>query len=662
MKRLIAIALTLSLHAVNAQDLNYYLPKGVSYDPAIPTPEQVIGHKVGEWHVTHDRLVQYMRAVDQASDRITLKDIGKTYEGRPQVVLTVTSPANHARIESIRTEHLKLSDPDQSAGLNTAEMPTVLWIGCSIHGNEASGANASLLGIYHLAAARGPEIDEILSRTVILLDPSFNPDGLQRFSSWVNSHKSITGVSDPNHREFSEAWPGGRFNHYWFDLNRDWLPAQHYESKNRLMVFHDWKPNILTDHHEMGTNATFFFQPGEPARVNGNTPKRNQELTGEIATYHAKHLDRIGSLYFTKEGYDDFYYGKGSTYPDVNGGIGILFEQASSRGHIQESVNGPLSFPFTIRNQFTTMLSTMEAAVKMRTKLLDYQRGFYQDARKEAAAYPVKAYVFGDAIDPVKTDLFVQMLLRHQIRIYRLKSDMTAGGQKFSTGNAFVVPAQQTQFKLIKSIFEKNTKFDDSLFYDISAWTIPLAMGVPYAELNAWNPEQSAGQTVTAAESRMPVPERSNYSYVLSWKDYFAPRALYLLQRRGVITKVATTTFGSSDRTFGHGDILIPVHNQSLSPDDLFALVKEVQSETQTRFHALSTGLSAAGIDLGRVDDLRGREFAFNFLDAAFDETLAVLGGVVLGVFAQVTLGPGFGNRVDHPGAIDGLELVQFGL
>ena len=120
-----------------------------------------------------------------------------------------------------------MSDPDQSAGLNTAEMPTVLWIGCSIHGNEASGANASLLGIYHLAAARGPEIDEILSRTVILLDPSFNPDGLQRFSSWVNSHKSITGVSDPNHREFSEAWPGGRFNHYWFDLNRHWLPDTH---------------------------------------------------------------------------------------------------------------------------------------------------------------------------------------------------------------------------------------------------------------------------------------------------------------------------------------------------------------------------------------------------------------------------------------------------
>jgi Zinc carboxypeptidase len=310
MKRLIAIALTLSLHTAQTQDLGYYLPKGVTYDPAIPTPEQVIGHKVGEWHVTHDRLVQYMRAVDQASDRVTLKDIGKTYEGRPQVVLTITSPANQGRIESIRTEHLKLSDPDKSSSVNTAEMPTVLWIGCSIHGNEASGANASLLGLYYLAAAKGPEIDELLSRTVVLLDPSFNPDGLQRFSTWVNSHKSISGVSDPNHREFSEAWPGGRFNHYWFDLNRDWLPAQHYESRNRLNIFHDWKPNILTDHHEMGTNATFFFQPGEPARVNGNTPKRNQELTGEIATYHAKHLDKIGSLYFTKEGYDDFYYGK----------------------------------------------------------------------------------------------------------------------------------------------------------------------------------------------------------------------------------------------------------------------------------------------------------------------------------------------------------------
>ena len=598
MRRLLAILAICPLLS-QGQDLGYYLPREVSYNPAIPTPEKVIGHKVGEWHVTHDRLVQYMRAIDQASDRVTLADIGTTYEGRPQVVLTITSPANHARLEALRQEHLKLSQPSASASVRTDAMPAVVWIGCSIHGNESSGANASLLGAYHLAAAQGPAIEALLDSTIILLDPSFNPDGLQRFSTWVNSHKSLTPVSDPNAREFNEAWPGGRFNHYWFDLNRDWLPAQHNESRNRLKVFHDWKPNILTDHHEMGTNASFFFQPGEPARVNGNTPKRNQELTAEIATYHARHLDRIGSLYFTKEGYDDFYYGKGSTYPDVNGGIGILFEQASSRGHLQESVNGPLSFHFTIRNQFTTMLSTLDAAKHMRKRLLDYQRDFYLEAAKEAAASPVKAYVFGDAQDPQRTAAMVQMLLRHQIEIYSLKSDLNAGGSTFTANRSYVVPFAQTQSKLIKSIFERNTKFEDSLFYDISAWTIPLAMGVPFAELSTWNAEQLAGPRVMKAVSGFTPVEKSPYAYVIDWRAYNAPVALYHLQSKGLLTKVATTTFESGASKFGYGDIIIPVFNQPVPPDEVFAIVRQAQELAQVGITPVSTGLSTAGVDLG---------------------------------------------------------------
>ena len=585
----------------SAQELSYYLPKDVVYDPSIPTPEKVVGHRVGEWHVTHDRLVQYMRAVDAASDRAVLREMGLTYEGRPQVLLVFTSPANHARLEEIRKEHLKLSDPDRSASVNTASQPAVLWIGNSIHGNEPSGSNASLLAAYHLAAARGKDIEDLLDKAVILLDPAFNPDGLQRFSTWVNSHKSATQVSDPNAREFNEAWPGGRFNHYWFDLNRDWLPAQHNESRNRLVVYHEWKPNVLTDHHEMGTNATFFFQPGEPSRVNPNTPKRNQELTGEIATYHARYLDRIGSLYYTKEGYDDFYYGKGSTYPDVNGAVGILFEQASSRGHAQESANGLLTFPFTVRNQFTTMLSTMEAVRNMRVKLLDYQRDFYLNARKEAAASPVKGYVYGDSEEPEKSRLMTEMLLRHGIVIHRTKSQVNAAGRNFPVGS-MVVPSDQPQFKLVKSIFEKNTRFEDSLFYDISAWTIPLAMGVPYGELSTWNPSL-AGERVTETKSERSTPERSDYAYILHWKDYTAPRALYLLQSKGVLTKVATRRFESATvkgrMSFGHGDVLIPVANQPLDAEALHRHLAEVATTTGARFTAVGSGLSTGGIDLG---------------------------------------------------------------
>jgi hypothetical protein len=427
---LITFAVILS-SAVAQVDLSYYLPDSVTYNPAIPTPKSIIGHEVGEWHVTHDKLVQYMYALDQASDRITLEVIGQSHEVRPMILLTITSPANHKNIETIRTQHLKLVDPSSSGSLDLKNMPAVFYMGHSIHGNEPSGSNAALLTAYFLAAAQGKKIEEYLNNTIILLDPSFNPDGLQRFSSWVNSRKSNVISTDPADMEHNEAWPGGRTNHYWFDLNRDWLVVQQPESQGRVKKFHAWKPNVLTDHHEMGTNATFFFQPGVPARVHPLTPDRNQELTRKIGTYHAKALDDIGSLYYTQEGYDDFYYGKGSTFPDAQGAIGILFEQASSRGHAQESVNGVLRFPFTIRNQFTTALSTLTAVNAMRVDLLTYQRDFFKTAVSNAAKDPIKTVAFGSN-DPVRATMLAEVIARHSIDVQKL-SNQSINGKRYVT-------------------------------------------------------------------------------------------------------------------------------------------------------------------------------------------------------------------------------------
>jgi hypothetical protein len=489
MKKAIGAVCSLLLFLfTTAQDLNYFLPDSVTYNPAIPKPASIIYHEVGEWHVTHDRLVNYMRAVAAAApERIKLETMGFTYEQRPQVLLIITSPKNHQNLEAIRQQHIALTDASKSGSANIENMPVVVWIGHSIHGNEASGANASLVSAYYLAAAQGKQIDDLLENVVILFDPSFNPDGLQRFSTWVNQHKSKNLVTDPNSREFNEVWPGGRFNHYWFDLNRDWLPAVHVESQNRLAWFHKWKPNILTDHHEQGSNATFFFQPGVPSRVNPLTPAKNMELTEKMGKFHAAFLDRIGSLYFTKENYDDFYYGKGSTYPDVNGAVGILFEQASSRGHAQQTSNGILRFPFTVKNQFTTTLSTLEAAKAMRKEFLSFQRDFYKGVVTEGAAAPVKGYVFGSENNRGAAKEFLTMLKRHQINTYHLKSNLKADGVEFKTGSAYVVPAGQSQHRLIKAIFEKTLNYKDSLFYDITAWTMPLAYGLPYAELSAAN-------------------------------------------------------------------------------------------------------------------------------------------------------------------------------
>ena len=465
---------TILVNSYSQIDLSYYLPGKTQFNPAIPTPQSIIGHQVGEWHITHDRLVNYMMALDKASDRISLEITGQTHESRPLLLLTITTPKNHQNIEAIRSQHALLSDPAKSAGVDTKGMPAVFYMGHSIHGNEASGANASLLTAYYLAAAQGPEIEDYLNNTIILFDPSFNPDGLQRFSSWVNSRKSKLPNADPNDAEHNEAWPGGRFNHYWFDLNRDWLVAQHPESQARVKKFQQWKPNVLTDHHEMGTNATFFFQPGVPSRMHPLTPEKNLELTKKIGAYHAKALDEIGSLYYTQEGYDDFYYGKGSTFPDVQGAIGILFEQASSRGHVQESVNGPLHFSFTIRNQFTTALSTLKAVNEMRIELLEYQRDFYKTASSEATQDPVKAIAINSK-DKMKLFHFAEMVTRQNIDLHKLTTNQTINGKNFEAEGSYLISLNQPQYLLIKSMFEKRTQFKDSLFYDISSWTLPLA-------------------------------------------------------------------------------------------------------------------------------------------------------------------------------------------
>jgi len=589
---------------VGAQNLDYYLPDSVTYNKAIPTPESVINHKVGEWHVTHDRIVNYMKALAAAApDRVKLETMGFTYERRPQVLLVITSPKNHQNLEAIRQQHILLTDASKSASLNIDNMPLVFWAGHSIHGNEQSGSNAALLSAYYLAAAQGTQIDDLLNNTVILFDPSFNPDGMQRFSTWVNQHKSKNLVTDPASREFNEVWPGGRYNHYWFDLNRDWLPAVHVESQNRLAWFHKWKPNVVTDHHEQGSNATFFFQPGVPSRVNPLTPEKNQELTAKMGTFHAAYLDRIGSMYFTKENYDDFYYGKGSTYPDVNGAVGILFEQASSRGHAQKTNNGVLTFPFTIRNQFVTTLSTLEASRVMRKELLDFQRDFYSDVRKEAAAEPVKGYVFGDESNKGATAEFLTMLQRHEIDIYNVANDLKVDGLEFKAGSSFIVPAGQKQHRLIKSIFEKTLNYKDSLFYDITAWTMPLAFGLPYAQLKAMPNNSVTGTKYSAIENTTSALTKSNYAYILPWTELLAPAALYQLQAAGLAAKVATVPFelnvNGSRKSFGYGSILIPVQMQTQSADEVFKIVKEASVQYNIPAFGIGSGSVLSGSDLG---------------------------------------------------------------
>ncbi|MFT4611594.1 MAG: hypothetical protein ACJA1H_001979 [Glaciecola sp.] len=594
--RLTILLLVLSVCNLTAQsqpDLSYYLSQDITYDQNIPTPESVIAHQVGEWHITHDKLVYYMQALAKSSDRVTIENRGSTFEGRPLLLLTITSPENHKNLESIRQAHIASTENNN---LDTSDMPIVVYQGFSIHGNEPSGSNASMLAAYYLAAAQSEEVKNTLDNTVILFDPSLNPDGLQRFAYWANTNKNKNLNPDPNDREYDEIWPGGRTNHYWFDMNRDWLPVQLPESQARIASFHKWLPNILTDHHEMGTNSSFFFQPGIPSRTHPLTPKLNQELTKNIGNFHAKALDKIGSLYYTEESFDDFYYGKGSTFPDINGGIGILFEQASSRGHIQESDNGILTFPFTIRNQLTAALSTLEAAKNMREDILQYQHDFYKNARKEATNDNGKAIIFGDEKDAAKTYHLAEILKRQHIDFHELKADFTSNGKRFKKGHAFIIPKNQKNTRMINAMFEKRTTFQDSLFYDVSAWTFPLAFGLDYEENISMS---NAGATVENLQMKTgTVSTKSNYAYVMEWHEYYTPKALNSILNSGLRAKVGMKKFSINGKDYDYGTILIPVQNQNKSAEELFKFLQQISEESHVQIDAVGTGLTQ-GIDLG---------------------------------------------------------------
>jgi hypothetical protein len=597
MRLLIVGFILLSGQMFGQKDLsaNYYLPQDVTYNSKIPTPASVIGHEVGEWHVTHDKLVQYMYAVAAASDRISIVSRGTTFEGRPLLLLTITSTQNHANLESIHKNHLKRTNEDVSPS-EIEKSPIVVYQGFSIHGNEPSGSNAALMVAYYLAAAQGPQIDALLNNTVILFDPSFNPDGLQRFAYWANTNRNKNLTTDGNDREYHEVWPGGRSNHYWFDMNRDWLPVQLPESRARLVTFHDWLPNILTDHHEMGTNSSFFFQPGIPERTHPLTPSMNQELTRKIGTYHAAALDQIGSLYYSEEDYDDFYYGKGSTFPDINGSVGILFEQASSRGHVQESDNGILTFAFTIRNQFTAALSTLKAAVEMRKEMLNYQYDFFKARRDQISNAKTNAYLVGDQKDVSKMTHFLDILLRHQIKVHQLDSDITLNGKNFKAGKSYVIPKDQKNKTLLNAMFEKRTSFQDSLFYDISAWSFPLAFNLDFADNG--NTKLSGAPIEKAEFNKGTITTKSNYAYLFEWHDYYAPKLAYRLLSKGVRLKVGKSPFSQNDVNFDYGTIMIPAQNQSMSSEELFQIIDEALAGIPVQVFGVGTGLNK-GIDLG---------------------------------------------------------------
>ena len=568
-----------------------YLPGDANFDTDISSPESMLGWEIGDWRIHHPALVQYLQQLAEESDRVSIKVTGYTHEQRPLLQLIITSAENQSKLESLRQAHLQgVNDGDLDA-------PLVVWLGYSVHGNEASGSNAAPLVAWYLAASRSEYVKELLENTIVIIDPSLNPDGLDRFSSWSNSNSSKTPVGDRNGRIHREDWPQGRTNHYLFDLNRDWLPLVHPESRARITEYHRWLPHVLTDHHETRHDG-FFFQPGVPTRQHPLTTRENLEMTRALAGFHAKSLDSAGTMFFTEDTYDDFYYGKGSTYPDINGSIGILFEQPRINGALYNRDSGPLTFTEAIHNQVRTSLSTLEGAHTLSDELKKYQTGFFQAMQTRADKSGFQGWIIGDGGDPARARAMLDVFKHHQVEYHALKEKVSANGLWFTPQHAWVIPVKQRQFGLLQAMIEKRTKFEDDTFYDVSAWSLPLAYNLPHARLKRI---PATGEEDPVAETL--APETDAVAWIISWQQMNAPAVLQNLLDAGAIVRAATKPFtaGKTARrhTFNEGSLVILSGIQQAKKSAAIFEVLKTASDRGVNVHSFNTQLTAAGPGLG---------------------------------------------------------------
>jgi hypothetical protein len=501
----------------------------------LKSPADFFGFPIGSRHLRHDQVHAYFQYLAEHSDRAKAIPYGQTHGRRPLSVLAISDAGHIKQLDLQRNKRSELTTG------NVAKVPDdsllVMYLGYSVHGDEASAMNAAPLVAYHLCSSLSDEAGAWLKQGIYLVDPALNPDGIDRFANWANENRGRFPSPQGIDREHIQPWPGGRTNYYWFDLNRDWLPLAHPESRGRLRLFHQWKPNVVLDFHEMGGTSTYFFQPGVPARTNPLTPRRNQELTQQLAIEHAKALDDANELYFTKEQFDDFYMGKGSTYPDLHGAVGILFEQGSTRGLRLVNDLTDRHFRDTVANQVRTSLSSLRGAVRLKPELLEFQRAFYQQALESGQAGQMQAYVLTGS--PSRIAAAAELLRRHAIRAHVPPQAIHLSGAQYATGRALVIPTAQPEITFVRSLMEPLQSFKENLFYDVSTWHLPSALDLQMHQ-HATDLPESWLTDATPAQAAPWQADQTCTGYAIRPEELAAPRLIARLMRIDADVRIST--------------------------------------------------------------------------------------------------------------------------
>ena len=542
---------------------------GISYDLSIQSPKDYLGYDLGTEYTLYADVMSYLRNLAQESDRVSIHSYGKTHEKRALEYLVITSSSQRGRLEEIRKNNLRLTDPrtinNRVADKIIQENPGVYWLSYNVHGNEASSTEAVMQVAYRLAAGQDRETRAIIDNSVVILVPCVNPDGRDRYVYWYKSAQSQVTNADEFDYEHDEPWPGGRTNHYWFDLNRDWVWLVHPESQGRIAAYQHWMPQIHVDYHEMGFNRNYFTMPGTTPR-NLMLPDSYEALSDTFGLANIAAFDKHKVMYYTREGFDFFYPGYGSSYPSVMGAIGMLVEQGGhSRGG--RAVKTDDGYTLTLRQRifdhYETSFATLSAAVRNRQTLNQYFHDSFQEKTNKGNA---AAYIFPDNTHNYLYDV-MNMLMEHGIEIHQAKTDFNvikahnykdgiANRHEFNKGD-FVIFTDQPRHLFINTVLQREMEIEDSIMYDMSTWSAPLAYN-----LEAYWTENKVRMGTTRLTEKLNYPsgltkKKDPYAYVINWHQRNAPKALAMLWNKGYHVRSARKEFNNGIRDYPRGTLVI---------------------------------------------------------------------------------------------------------
>jgi hypothetical protein len=600
---------------------------GVKYDPAIPTLKQVVGHDWGERVTMHHEIERYIHALAKATPRVRVVKYAETWEGRALYYVVVASEGNMARIEQVQAAMKQLADPrktsDADAARIAASMPAVSWITSGVHGNEISSCDATLLAMYHLAAAQNDDLaHEVLEKSVVIFDPTQNPDGRDRFIQYSRmTERRGLPDGDSQAAEHNEPWPSGRVNHYLFDMNRDWFALTQPETRGRVAAFQQWYPVVFVDLHEMGGNSTYYFAP--PAvPLNPHVPPFQAEWWKAYGKNNSQWFDKFRFDYFTREVFDSFYPGYGEGWPVFQGSIGMTYEQASTRGlAFDRSDQTRMLYRDTIQHHFIASLSTAQTTARNKEALLKYFYTYRKTAIEEGQKEAVKEYILAPGEDAGRAARFAAQLMAQGIEVKRATAAFNnarardygegkVGPRDFPAGSYVISLAQPTK-RLIKTLLDKHTPLDDAFIkeqmrrmtkrlgeeiYDVTGWSLPLLYGVEvYAAEVA-----SAGPFTALSEAPAPhgrvVGGPAQLVYLMAWGTHGAARALADLQEQGVRTHMNDKHFVLNDVRFPAGSLAIKVKD---NPADLHERLVRAAEKHGVTIHASDRAWIEEGSNLG---------------------------------------------------------------